>query len=203
VQYVLQNIDFEKIREVLPKFLEEAGNSEVFSVVDVNLKFNKPELNIIVDRLKATSLGVNTKDITDALNMAFSGGRTGYFLRNNKQYFVVAQVDRENRDNPADISKLYVRSRSGEMIQLDNLVKIEENSNPPTLYHFNRYKSATISANLATGYSLGDGIEEMNRIADKLLDSSFNTDLSGPSRDFAESIQTYHLHLYWLYCWYT
>jgi len=187
VQYVLQNIDFEKIREVLPKFLEEAGNSEVFSVVDVNLKFNKPELNIIVDRLKATSLGVNTKDITDALNMAFSGGRTGYFLRNNKQYFVVAQVDRENRDNPADISKLYVRSRSGEMIQLDNLVKIEENTNPPTLYHFNRYKSATISANLATGYSLGDGIEEMNRIADKLLDSSFNTDLSGPSRDFAES----------------
>lgn len=187
VQFVLQNIDFEKIRSVLPKFLEEARNSEVFSVVDVDLKFNKPEINITVDRLKATSLGVNTKDVTDALNMAFSGGRTGYFLRNNKQYYVIAQVDRANRDNPADISKLYVRNKYGEMIQLDNLVKIDESSNPPTLYHFNRYKSATIQANLANGYSLGDGINEMNRIAAKLLDSSYNTDLSGPSRDFAES----------------
>lgn len=187
VQFVLQNIDFQKIRDVLPRFLEEARNSEVFSVVDSDLKFNKPELNIIVDRLKATSLGVNIRDITDALNMAFSGGRTGYFLRNNKQYYVVMQVERENRDDPADISKLYVRNNKGEMIQLDNLVKIEENSNPPTLYHFNRYKSATISANLAKGYSLGEGIDEMNRIAEGLLDSSFETDLSGPSRDFAES----------------
>lgn len=187
VQYVLQNINFEKLRAVLPKFLEEANSSQVFSAVDVDLKFNKPEINITVDRLKATSMGVNTKDVTDALNTAFSGGRTGYFLRNNKQYFVIAQVDRENRDNPADITKLYVRSKTGEMIQLDNLVKIEESSNPPTLYHFNRYKSATVQANLATGYSLGDGIDEMNRITDKLLDSSFDTDLSGPSRDFAES----------------
>ncbi|HPR33050.1 MAG TPA: efflux RND transporter permease subunit, partial [Prolixibacteraceae bacterium] len=187
VQYVIQNIDFEKIREALPRFMEEAEKSDVFSVVDVNLKFNKPELNIVVDRLKTTSLGVNTRDVTDALNTAFSGGRTGYFLRNNKQYFVIAQVDREDRDNPADISKLYVRNRNGEMIQLDNLVKVEENSNPPTLYHFNRYKSATVAANLAAGYSLGDGIDEMNRIAEKVLDSSFNTDLSGPSRDFAES----------------
>jgi hydrophobe/amphiphile efflux-1 (HAE1) family protein len=187
VQYVLQNIDFEKIRTVLPQFLEEARNSEVFSVVDTDLKFNKPELNVTIDRLKATSMGVNTKDVTDALNMAFSGGRTGYFLRNNKQYFVIAQVDRENRDNPADISKLYLRNKNNEMIQLDNLVKIDESSNPPTLYHFNRYKSATLSANLAAGFSLGDGIDEMNRIADKLLDSSFTTDLSGPSRDFAES----------------
>jgi hydrophobe/amphiphile efflux-1 (HAE1) family protein len=187
VQFVLQNINFERLKAVLPQFLEEARNSEVFSVVDCDLKFNKPELNITVDRLKATSLGVNTKDITDALNAAFSGGRAGYFLRNNKQYYVIAQVDRANRDDPADISKLYVKNKAGEMIQLDNLIQIEENSNPPTLYHFNRYKSATISANLANGHSLGEGIDEMNRIATKLLDTSFSTDLSGPSRDFAES----------------
>ncbi len=187
VQYVLQNIDFERLRAVLPQFLEEARNSEVFSVVDCDLKFNKPELNITVDRMKATSLGVNTKDITNALNAAFSGGRAGYFLRNNKQYYIIAQVDRENRDNPADISKLYVRNAAGNMIQLDNLVKVDENSNPPSLYHFNRYKSATISANLANGHSLGEGIDEMNRIKAKLLDSTFSTDLSGPSRDFAES----------------
>jgi multidrug efflux pump len=187
VQFVIQNIDFEKIRTVLPKFLEEAQNSPVFSNVDVDLKFNKPELNLTVDRLKATSLGINEKDISDALNAAFSGGRTGYFLRNNKQYYVIAQVERQDRDKPSDISSLYVRNKTGDMIQLDNLVTMEENSTPPTLYHFNRYKSATVSANLANGRTLGEGIDEMQRIAKKLFDSSFSTDLSGQSRDFAES----------------
>jgi len=187
VQYVLQNLNFEKIRSVLPKFLEEARNSPVFSNVDVDLKFNKPELNIVVDRLKATSLGVNEKDVSDALNLAYSGSRYGYYLKNNKQYYVVGQVLRNDRKTSADISSLYVRSNNNTMIQLDNLVTMRENSNPPILYHYNRYKSATISANLAEGKTLGEGIAEMQRIADKLLDPSFNTALSGPSRDFAES----------------
>jgi hydrophobe/amphiphile efflux-1 (HAE1) family protein len=187
VQFVLQNLDFEKIREVLPKFLEEAQNSPVFSNIDVDLKFNKPELNITVNRLKATSLGVNEKDVSDALNYSYSGGRSGYFLRNNKQYYIITQVYRENRNTPADISSLYVRSNNGSMVQLDNLVDIKENSSPPTLYHFNRYKSATVSANLAEGYTLGEGIAEMQRIGKKLLDPTFETDLAGPSRDFAES----------------
>ncbi len=187
VQFVIQNLDFNKIEQVLPKFLDAAQKSPVFSNVDVDLKFNKPELNITVDRLKATSLGVNEKDVSDALNWALSGNRTGYFLRNNKQYYVIGQVDREDRNKPADISSLYIRNNAGAMIQLDNLVKIEENSNPPTLYHFNRYKSATVSANLADKKTLGEGIAEMQNIASKLLDSSFNTSLSGSSRDFAES----------------
>jgi hydrophobe/amphiphile efflux-1 (HAE1) family protein len=187
VQFVLQNLDFEKLRTVLPKFLEEAQNSSVFSNVDVNLKFNKPELNITVDRLKANSLGVSEKDVSNTLNLAYSGSRYDYFLRNNKQYYVIGQVDRKDRNVPADISSLYVRSSSGDMIQLDNLVKVEENSNPPVLYHYNRYKAATVSANLANGKTLGEGIAEMQRISDKLLDKSFNTALSGSSRDFAES----------------
>jgi hydrophobe/amphiphile efflux-1 (HAE1) family protein len=187
VQFVIQNLDFEKLRQVLPEFMEEAQNSPVFSNVDVDLKFNKPELNITVDRLKATSLGVNERDISNALNYAFSGGRTGYFLRNNKQYYVIAQVIRKDRNDPEDISSLYVRSNSGNMIQLDNLVKIKESSSPPTLYHYNRYKSATISANTADGRTLGEGIQEMQRIANKLLDHTFTTALSGTSRDFAES----------------
>ncbi|MCF8297887.1 MAG: efflux RND transporter permease subunit [Saprospiraceae bacterium] len=187
VQFVLQNLNFEKLQKVLPVFLEEAQNSPVFSNIDIDLKFNKPELNITVDRLKATSLGVNERDISDALNSAFSGGRSGYFLRNNKQYYIITQVAREDRSVPADISSLYVRSKTGNMIQLDNLVEIEESSNPPTLYHYNRYKSATVSANVADGKTLGDGITEMQRIADKLLDRSFTTALSGPSRDYAES----------------
>ena len=144
-------------------------------------------MNLTVDRLKATSMGVNEKDVTDALNNAFSGSRYGYFLRNNKQYYVIGQIDREDRNQPTDISKLYVRNINGDMVQLDNLIKMDENSTPPTLYHYNRYKSATISANPAKGKTLGEGIEEMQRIANKLLDNSFNTALSGPSRDFAES----------------
>lgn len=187
VQFVVQNINFNKLKSVLPSIFEEAKNSPVFSNVDIDLKFNKPELNIEVDRLKATSLGVNEKDIADALNYAFSGGRTAYFLRNNKQYYVISQLALEDRNSPSDISGLYVRSNSGQMIQLDNLVKISENSNPPVLYHYNRYKSATISANPANGRTLGEGIDEMKKIADKYLDDSFTTALSGPSRDFAES----------------
>ncbi|MBP1618856.1 MAG: acriflavin resistance protein [Bacteroidetes bacterium] len=187
VQFVIQNLDFEKLREVLPKFVDEAQNSAVFSNVDVDLKFNKPEMNITVDRLKANSLGVNEKTVSSTLNLAYSGTRYGYFLKNNKQYYVIGQVDKEDRSKPADITSLYVRSSGGNMIQLDNLVKTEENSNPPILYHYNRYKSATISANLANGRTLGEGIAEMHAIADKLLDKSFNTDLSGSSRDFAES----------------
>jgi hydrophobe/amphiphile efflux-1 (HAE1) family protein len=187
VQFVVQNLDFEKLHKVLPKFLDEAQNSSIFSNVDVDLKFNKPELNITVDRLKANTLGVNEKDVSNTLDLAYSGSRYGYFLQNNKQYYVIGQVAREDRNTPANIASLYVRASSGEMIQLDNLVKIEENSNPPILYHFNRYKSATVSANLAKGKTLGEGIAEMQRIADKLLDHSFTTALSGSSRDFAES----------------
>ena len=187
VQFVLQNIDFEKLSEKLPQFMEEAQNSSMFSNVDVDLKFNKPELNITVDRLKANSLGINEKDVSNALDLAYSSSRYGYFLQNNKQYYIIGQVARENRSEPADISSLYVRSKNGNMIQLDNIVKIEENSSPPILYHYNRYKSATVSANLADGKTLGEGIAEMQSIADKLLDSSFTTALAGPSRDFVES----------------
>ncbi len=187
VQFVLQNLDFEKLKSVLPKFMDEAQNSPVFSNVDVDLKFNKPELNITVDRLKANSLGVSEKDVSDALSSAFSGSRYGYFLRNNKQYFIIGQVDREDRNAPADLSSLYVPSKNGGMVQLDNVIKMEENSSPPMLYHYNRFKSATVSANLSKGYTQGDGIKEMQRIADKLTDDSFNTALAGSSRDFAES----------------
>ena len=187
VQFVLQNINFDKLKSVLSKIMEEAKSSPVFSNIDVDLKFNKPELNIEVNRLKATSLGVNEKDVSDALNYAFSGGRSGYFLRNNKQYYVITQFALEDRNTPMDITNLYVKSNTGQMIQMDNLIKMEENSNPPVLYHYNRYKSATISANPANGYTLGDGIDEMNRISEKYLDDSFTTALSGPSRDFAES----------------
>ncbi len=187
VQYVIQNLDFNKMEEVVPKFLEEARKDPTFGNVDVNLKFNKPEIQIEIDRLKAAELGVSVLDISQTVQLALSGRRFGYFLMNGKQYQVIGQVDRADRDEPVDLASLYVRNNRGEMIQLDNIVHFTETSNPPILYHYNRYKAATISASLAPGKTLGEGIEAMEAISKRLLDDTFETDLSGPSRDFRES----------------
>jgi hydrophobe/amphiphile efflux-1 (HAE1) family protein len=187
VQFVVQNLDFSKLQEDLPKFLDEARNDPVFGTVDVDLKFNKPEVDLTVNRLKATDLGVNVVDVSTTLDFALSGRLYEYYLRNGKQYMVIGQVDRSERNKPADITALYVRNNAGNLIQLDNLVSMTENSSPPTLYHYNRYKSATVSATLAQGRTLGEGIVEMRKIAKKVLDGTFHTELSGPSRDFAES----------------
>lgn len=187
VQIVLQNQEFDKIQKVLPLFLDEARKDPVFSNVDVNLKFNKPEINLTIDRLKASNLGINFVDVANTLQFALSGRRYAYYLKNDKQYFVIGQVERDERNKPADISSLYVRTNTGSLIQLDNIVRMQENSSPSTLYHYNRFKSATVSAALAPGRTLGEGIAAMNRISKKLLDSSFQTALLGTSRDFAES----------------
>jgi len=187
VQFVIQNLDFNKIKEKLPLFLEEASKDPTFMGTDVNLKFNKPELEVIINRLKANELGVSVLDISQTLQLALSGRRLGYFIMNGKQYQVIGQVDRDNRDEPLDLKSFFVRNNKGQLIQLDNLVTINEQSNPPQLYHYNRYKSATVSASLAPGKTIGDGVAAMQAIADKVLDESFNTDLTGASRDFAES----------------
>ena len=187
VQFVLQNLNFDKLKEKVPQFLEEVSKSKVFQGFDVNLKFNQPELQVTIDRLKANELGVSVLDVTNTLQLALSGRRFGYFIMNGKQYSVIGQVERENRDEPLDLKSFYVRNNRGDLIQLDNIVKMEESANPPTIYHFNRFKSATISAGLANGMALGDGIKEMERIAKIVLDESFNTSLSGASLDFKES----------------
>lgn len=187
VQFVLQTSDFEKLKKVLPVFLNEANKNKAFQGVDVNLKFNKPELNIAIDREKANNLGVSVQNVAQTLQLAYSGLRFSYFTMNGKQYQVIGQFDRANRDEPADLSNVYVRNNKNELIQLDNLIQVYEQSTPPQLYHFNRYQSATISAGLAPGKTIDDGIKAMNDIAKKVLDDSFSTALTGPSRDYSES----------------
>ena len=187
VSFVIQNNNFTRLTEILPKFLEEANKSSVLQQVDVDLKFNKPELRVQIDRLKASELGVSVSDISETLQLAYSNRRLGYFTKDGKQYQVMGQVARNDRDDPDDLKVLFVRNNRGEMISMDNLVTVEESNTPPTIYHFNRYKSATISAGLAPGKTIGDGIKEMQSIADRLLDETFATSLSGSSRDFAES----------------
>ena len=187
VQFVIQNVDFDKITTALPKFLEEANKSPVFQGVDVDLKFNKPELRVNIDRLKASELGITVADISQALDLALSNRNMGYFLKAGKQYQVLGEVDRTNRDDPNDLKNFSVKNNKGETITLDNLVSVSEETTPPTIYHFNRYKSATVSAGLATGKTVGDGIKEMQAIAKRILDPSFSTALTGTSRDYAES----------------
>jgi multidrug efflux pump len=187
VQFVIQNNNFDKLVQVLPRFLEEAGKNPVLQGVDVDLKFNKPELRINVDRLKASELGVSVEDVSQTLQLALSNRRLGYFTKEGKQYQVMGQVARSDRDDPTDLKGLYVRNTGGEMISLDNLVSFEEATTPSTIYHFNRYKSASISSGLAPGKTIGDGIEAMESIADKLLDETFATQLAGSSRDYRES----------------
>ena len=187
VQFVIQAPNFEKLRDFLPKFLDEMRNYPVFTVFDANLKFNKPEIQLSIDRQKASALGVSTSDIAQTIQAAFSGQRFGFFIKDGKQYQVIGQYDRENRDAPVNLKSTYVKNNRNEMIQLDNVVFIEEKSTPPQLFRFNRYVSATISAGLAPGRTLGEGINTMYEIADKVLDETFTTALDGSSKDFMES----------------
>ncbi|WP_410222153.1 efflux RND transporter permease subunit [Pedobacter sp.] len=187
ISYIIQAQNFEKLREKLPLFMDEVANDPTFTTSDVNLKFNKPEINLTIDREKAKNLGVSTVDIAQTLQLGLSGQRFSYFFMNGKQYQVIGQFDVSDRKDPLDLSSVYVRNNKGALIQLDNLIVSKEQSNPPQLYHNNRFISATISAGLAPGKSIGDGIEAMDKIAAKVLDDSFTTDLSGESRDFKES----------------
>ena len=187
VQYVIKAPNFEKLKEKIPEFMNAVNDDPTFSTSDVNLKFNKPELNVTIDRNKAQSLGVSVLDVAQTLQLSLSGQRFAYFYMNGKQYQVIAQFDKLDRDAPIDLTSIFVKSSSGQLIQLDNLVTLNEKSSPPQLYHSDRNMSATISAGLAPGKSIGDGIDAMDKIADQLLDETFTTDLSGESRDFVES----------------
>jgi len=187
VQFVLQNNDFEKLKEAIPRVLAAAQDNPVLQNVDVDLKFNKPELLVKINRLKATQLGISVQDISQTLQLAYSNLRFGYFTKEGKQYQVIGQVTRVDRDDPEDMKRLYVRTASGELISIDNVVTMEESTTPPSLFHFNRFKSAVISAGLAPGKTIGDGIDAMRAIAKEELDDTFQTSLSGSSRDFAES----------------
>ena len=187
VQYVLQAMTIERLEEVLPLFMEKVYESDVLQMADVNLKFSKPEARITINRDKANMLGVSTRDIAQTLQYGLSGQRMGYFYMNGKQYEILAEINRQQRNKPADLKSIYLRSSSGEMIQMDNLVTLEENVAPPQLYHYNRFLSATISAGLAKGRTIGEGIEEMDRIAKEVLPDDFRTALYGDSKEFSES----------------
>ncbi len=187
VQYVLQAQSIDRLREVLPAFMEQVDESALLQMSNVNLRFTKPELQVAINRDKANLMGVSTQNIGQTMQLALSGQRFGYFFMHGKQYQILGELARENRNKPLDLKSLYVRNNSGDMIQLDNLVTLQEQTAPPQLYRYNRFVSATVSSGLAPGYTIGDGIAEMNRISDEVLDETFRTALAGDSRDYEES----------------
>ena len=187
VQYVLQATSLEKLQEYLPKFMAEVEKSPVFQMYDVDLQFTKPEARIGINRDKASSLGVSTQTIAQTLQYALSGQRIGYYYMNGKQYQILGEINRQQRNTPTELKSIYVRSDNGEMIQLDNLVSLKEDVAPPQLYRYNRFVSATVSSGLNKGYTIGDGLAEMDRIAAETLDASFRTALSGESKEYGES----------------
>jgi len=193
VQFVIQASHFEKLRQVLPEFMKQVQASDKFSGSDVNLKFTKPEIRLDIDREKAMNLGVSVQDVAQTLQLGLSGRRCGYFIMDGKQYQVIGQIDRPDRNDITDLKSLFVKNKRGELIQLDNLVRVSEQSTPPQLFRYNRYSSATVSAGLAKGVTLGDGIAEMERIAAEVLDASFSTALDGTSKEFRDSSSSLYL----------
>lgn len=187
VQYVLQAANLEKLEKVLPAFMAKVYDNPVFQMADVNLKFSKPEARIVINREKANMLGVSTKNIAQTLQYGLSGQRLGYFYMNGKQYEIVGEINRQQRNTPMNLKAIYIRSDKGEMIQMDNFIELVEGIAPPQLYRYNRFVSATVSAGLAEGKTIGEGLDEMDKIAASTLDDTFRTALTGDSKEYRES----------------
>ena len=187
VEYVIQAKNLDDLKGILPKFMNEVSQSPEFSTYDLDLKFTKPELTININRDKAALLGVSVEDISRTLQLTMSDQRIGYYILNGKQYQIISEFDKSQRNKPADLATVYVRGKDDKLVSLDNLVTMEESSTPPRLFRYDRFVSATVSASPAKGKTLGQGIDEMDRIADKVLNEDFKTTLSGSSKDFVES----------------
>ena len=187
VQYVIQATNIEKLEKVLPVFMAKVYENPVFQMADVNLKFSKPEARISINRDKANVMGVNTRDIAQTLQYGLSGQRMGYFYMNGKQYEILGEINRQQRNKPVDLKSIYIRSKDGQMIQMDNLIELSEGIAPPQLYRYNRFVSATVSAGLADGKTIGEGLDAMDAIAAEVLDDTFRTALTGESKEYRES----------------
>ena len=187
VQYVIQATDAEKLKKVLPEFIQRVHDNPTFKMADVDLKFNSPEVRVDINRDKAGMLGASVRDVAETLQYGLSGQRMGYFYMNGKQYEIIGQINRQQRNTPSSVKSIYIRCDNGNMIQLDNFVELAESVAPPKLYHYNRFLSATVSAGLAEGKTIGDGLAEMDKIAEEVLDDTFRTALAGDSKEFRES----------------
>jgi multidrug efflux pump len=187
VAFVIQASTFESLKKNIPLFMAKVRESSKFEVADVNLRFTKPELRLEINRDKAQNLGISIQDVATTLQLGLSGRRFGYFVMDGKQYQIIGQIDRPMRNDVTDLKSLYVKNNRGDLIQLDNLVKITEQSTPPQLFRYNRYVAATVTAQMAKGVTLGEALNEMDKLAKETFDVSFSTAYDGQSKEFKES----------------
>lgn len=189
VQFVLQAGEIEVLRELLPKFTAEAEKSPVFSVVNSNLKFTKPELHVEIDREKAHDQGVSVDDIAKAIALTLGDQTYGEYYKDGRQYDIIGAVPYEYRSSPTNLNELSVRNAAGEMVSVSNFISYVEKSASPSLPRYNRFSAATVSAGLMPGKTVGDGVLEMRRIAKKVIPDSLNiqTELAGSSKEYEDS----------------
>jgi len=187
VQYVVQAGSYEALDEMLTKLLAKARESKAIANPDSDLRLNKPQLSVDIDREKAAAVGVDVETIGRTLETLLGGRQVTRFKREGKQYDVVVQLEAKDRNTPTDLTAIYVRARDGRLVQLSNLVRVRETVAAKELNHFNRQRAAIISANIAPGFTLGEALDDLDRAAKEVLPASARTELDGVSREFRES----------------
>jgi multidrug efflux pump len=189
VQFVIQANSYEDLERMTNALLARARQIPAVANADVDLRLNKPQLAVDIDRDKAAALGIDVEAIGRTLETLLGGRQVTRFKREGKQYDVIVQLEAKDRDTPADLSAITVRARDGRLVQLSNLARVRETVGPKELNHFNRQRAAVISANVTPGYTLGEALEQLEAAAREVLDESARTALDGPSREFRESGQ--------------
>jgi multidrug efflux pump len=187
VQFVVQANSYAALEKMTDALLAKARASKAIANPDTDLRLNKPQLAVEIDREKAASMGIDVETIGRTLETMLGGRQVTRFKKEGKQYDVIVQLEAKDRDTPTDLTSIFVRARDGRLVQLSNLVQLRETVGPKELNHFNRLRAAILSANVAPGYTLGEALQFLEGAAKEVLDASARTELDGPSREFRES----------------
>ncbi|TAN48285.1 MAG: efflux RND transporter permease subunit [Betaproteobacteria bacterium] len=187
VQFVIQANSYENLERMSNALLEKAKGSGLFANPDVDLRLNKPQLSVDIDRAKASTLGIDVETIGRTLETLLGGRQVTRFKREGKQYDVIVQLEAKDRETPADLTSIFVRARDGQLVQLANLVKVRETVGAKELNHFNRLRATTLSANLAPGRSIDEALNFLEQASAEVFDQDTRFQLDGVSREFRES----------------
>ncbi len=187
VQFVVQANSYEALEKMTDALMAKARQSKALANPDTDLRLNKPQLAVDIDREKAASMGIDVETIGRTLETLLGGRQVTRFKQEGKQYDVILQLEAKDRDTPSDLTSIFVRARDGRLVQLSNLVKVRETVGPKELNHFNRLRAAILTANVAPGHTLGEALQFLEGAAKEVLDASARTELDGPSREFKES----------------
>ena len=187
VEYVVYGTSYSELQDHVNKILGEMSKYPGVNGLDTDLKLNKPQIKVKVNRDKASVLGVSMENIGNTLEILLGGRNVTRYKREGKQYDVVLQMEENSRRQPTDLTSIYVRNSTGDLVQLSNIVELVESVAPKELNHFNKFRAATITGNVSQGFSLGDVLNKMDEVSEKVLPPGIVTDVNGQSREFRET----------------